>query len=352
MDRPPLLILGASARAAAASAARAGFAPMAVDLFADRDLAALGPAHRIDRDDYPGGLADLAARMPEAPWIYTGGLENHPDLIDRIARDRPLLGIGGEALRAVRDPARWTEALRQARLPALPCVVSGEGPSEPGAWLLKPKASAGGQGIGYWSPGMGTIPEGWYVQAIALGDSFGATFVGDGGSARLVGVAEQEPSGSGRGVVLASYAGSIGPCRLEGRAWDAIGRIGEALAAAFGLRGLFGVDVILDRDTPWPVEINPRYTASCEVLEEGLGVSLIAEHARAFGAGAGLPPRPSPTEREGRDPASWSSSGSCARRGPRSCRRSGPGAAPRPSPGRRSPTSPRPARSSARATRS
>jgi hypothetical protein len=46
-----LTIVGASARAAAFSAARAGFEPYAIDHFADRDLAELCPAVRVER--YP-----------------------------------------------------------------------------------------------------------------------------------------------------------------------------------------------------------------------------------------------------------------------------------------------------------
>ncbi len=279
MTRPTLLILGASARAAAASAARAGFAPIGVDLFADRDLAAIGPAHRVGRDDYPGALAGLAARMPNAPWIYTGGLENHPDLIDRIARDRPLLGIGGESLRAVRDPARWTEALRRADLPALPCVAAGEASPASGEWLLKPLASASGVGIRPWPIGGGPIPARGYLQAIARGVPLGACFVGIGPSARLVGVTRQLLRRSGFG-----YRGSVGPWPLATGARSAIARVGDVLAGAFGLRGIFGVDLVLDGASPWTVEINPRYTASVEVIEEALGLALLRDHARAFGA--------------------------------------------------------------------
>ena len=60
--------------------------------------------------------------------------------------------------------------------------------------------------------------------------------------------------------------------------------MGATLAASFGLIGLFGVDLILRDDVPWPVEVNPRYTASVEVLELALGRSLLADHARACDA--------------------------------------------------------------------
>ncbi len=62
---------------------------------------------------------------------------------------------------------------------------------------------------------------------------------------------------------------------------DRIATLGRVLAAAFGLVGLFGVDLVLRDATPWPVEVNPRYTASVEVLELALGRSLLTEHLAA-----------------------------------------------------------------------
>jgi predicted ATP-grasp superfamily ATP-dependent carboligase len=50
------------------------------------------------------------------------------------------------------------------------------------------------------------------------------------------------------------------------------------LAAEFHLVGLFGVDGIVTDGEFWPVEINPRYTASVEVLELALGVPTMALH--------------------------------------------------------------------------
>jgi predicted ATP-grasp superfamily ATP-dependent carboligase len=52
--------------------------------------------------------------------------------------------------------------------------------------------------------------------------------------------------------------------------------------------GIFGVDYILQDDEPWLVEVNPRYTASVEVIELALGRSLLAEHRSACEAGGHL----------------------------------------------------------------
>src|SRR5688572_32637175 len=80
-----LLIVGASVRSAAYSTRRAGGHPSCIDLLADRDLAAICPAVRLSRRDYPDDFARLADEAPRSPWMYTGAIENHPGLVDRIA---------------------------------------------------------------------------------------------------------------------------------------------------------------------------------------------------------------------------------------------------------------------------
>jgi predicted ATP-grasp superfamily ATP-dependent carboligase len=64
---------------------------------------------------------------------------------------------------------------------------------------------------------------------------------------------------------------------------DQFMRIGHCLAAAFDLIGLFGVDAIIRAGEVWPVEVNPRYPASAEVLERAQGVSMIGAHVAACG---------------------------------------------------------------------
>jgi predicted ATP-grasp superfamily ATP-dependent carboligase len=52
---------------------------------------------------------------------------------------------------------------------------------------------------------------------------------------------------------------------------------------------LFGVDAVLNQQGVWTVEINPRYTASVELLERALDAPLMAWHAAACRDGDLLP---------------------------------------------------------------
>ncbi|MBS0267308.1 MAG: hypothetical protein JSS02_35615, partial [Planctomycetes bacterium] len=143
---PPVLILGSSTRAAAQSAIRAGLSPCCADLFADRDLHAC--AHVIPVANYPAGLVEAARTVGAMPWFYTGGLENHPEIVHSLSQTHPLWGNGASTLYQIRDP--WTVAaeLQAAGLPAL-CVWPRDAAPPPasGDWIQKPLAGAGGRGI-------------------------------------------------------------------------------------------------------------------------------------------------------------------------------------------------------------
>ncbi|RUL81920.1 ATP-grasp domain-containing protein [Tautonia sociabilis] len=276
-----LLIVGASVRAAAGSALRAGFGPVGVDLFSDEDLRAMARSRRVEPGSYPGGLVRLAEAEPAGPWMYTGALENHPELIDRISAGRPLWGNDGATTRTVRDPMAMAEVLRSRGLPALEVLLDPAGLPEDGSWLIKPLRSAGGMGIRPWlgigSEAGGGLPS--YYQRRKRGPSGSAVFLADGRSGVLVGVTRQWIGG---GAGPFGYLGSVGPVGIPGEMREQLERTGRVLSRAFGLRGLFGIDFVSEGGVAWPTEVNPRYSASVEVLEWATGRTLLREHAAVF----------------------------------------------------------------------
>jgi predicted ATP-grasp superfamily ATP-dependent carboligase len=81
------------------------------------------------------------------------------------------------------------------------------------------------------------------------------------------------------------YCGSIGPLLPSPYLQKTLEKIGNVLTQATGLAGVFGIDFVLREEVPWLVEINPRYTASVEVLELGLGLPILSSHANVFREG-------------------------------------------------------------------
>src|SRR4029079_1904464 len=90
---------------------------------------------------YPTRLPELVREAPPGQWLYTGGLENQPDIVGRIAGERQLWGNDADVLARVRDPFALARTLRAADVPC-PAVhrLNDDRPS--GRWLVKPLGGA------------------------------------------------------------------------------------------------------------------------------------------------------------------------------------------------------------------
>ncbi len=282
--QPELTIVGSSARAAAYSAARSGFLVHAGDLFADADLCRVADVTQVV--DYPAGLGRVIDGVQSGSWLYTGALENHPRLVDDWACRRPLLGNDGAVLRAVRDPHRLLSTLTRhgLRFPSFTRDSTGIPPD--GSWLSKPIRSAGGIGIQRWRGGRHASRRACYFQEYIPGTPHSGVYVADGRSAILLGVTEQLIGCRWAGASSFRYCGSLGPVQLGPLVTEQFLRIGQSLTAEFSLRGLFGVDAIINARGVWVVEVNPRYTASVEILERSFDLPGIALHIAACREGA------------------------------------------------------------------
>lgn len=178
-------------------------------------------------------------------------------------------------------------------------------------WLLKPTFSAGGSGIRFleaskgdrlWlgakpdrggtggGTGGGKGPCGfpaYVIQEFVDGTSCSAVFVADGRRAEVIGVSRQligDPDFGGRGF---AYCGNIIPVDVPmGSAAEEIERLCAGLTADLGLKGVNCIDFILKDERVWFLEINPRYSASMELLEiyRDPSFSLIDIHFKAVGA--------------------------------------------------------------------
>jgi predicted ATP-grasp superfamily ATP-dependent carboligase len=131
-----------------------------------------------------------------------------------------------------------------------------------------------------------------YWQEFVEGEPCAAVYVGDGQTARLLGVTKQLVGEPWLHAAPFHYCGSVGPLPLEPVLRQAFADLGAALGRAFALKGLFGVDCVLRDGVPYPVEVNPRYTASVEAIEYATGLHALALHRQAFEPAAPVPAPP------------------------------------------------------------
>ena len=220
--------------------------------------------------------------MPPGPWLFTGGLENYPYLIDDIAGERPLWGNPGPVLERVRDPVRVASALSRCHLPCPAISWEAPPPKEAHRWLLKPRRGAGGQGIKFWRPDEKFSP-GCYWQEFIEGEAVAAMYLGQQDrTCSFLGLTRQLVGEPWLHAAPFQYCGSIGPLPWTPTMDESLKQLGQALVGEFALRGLFGVDCILRDNVPWPVEVNPRFPASAELFDLNFSDSLIADHIGCF----------------------------------------------------------------------
>jgi predicted ATP-grasp superfamily ATP-dependent carboligase len=284
MQADRVMIFGASTRAAAQSAARAGLRPICADHFADEDLFEF--AEVLPLSLYPHGLLRAAAGRPPLPWMYTGALENQLGLLKKLAVMRPLLGNSADVVARVRDPIKVARALTDAGIRALQVCRQSEPPPRDGGWLLKPLRSAGGRGIRVWDESAALPSESRrepsYFQERAIGEPHSALYLATSVQIVLVGVSRQLIGESRLNAGPFAYCGSIGPVELDESLERQIAYCGQVIGSRFSLRGLFGIDFVVDaKAVAWLTEVNPRYTASVEIFESALEVPLLGEHMQA-----------------------------------------------------------------------
>lgn len=289
--RPHVLIAGVSTRALAVSAARAGYRVTAVDAFGDADLrevAEVLPLCPGGATRYTPAAAAAAGRAVTADAVaYTSNFENFPEAVSALARGRLLLGNPAAVLTQVRNPLILARALRQRGFP-VPATRASAPPAarEPERWLLKPRRSGGGHGTTPWRIGR-PVSRRAYLQERIRGLTGSIVFASDGRRAVALGLSRQLVGERSFGAHGFRYCGSLlasGQAPLFPRQAELLVRataLADAVTEAFGLRGLNGLDFVARDGVPLPIEVNPRYSASMELVERAAGSSLFAIHAGA-----------------------------------------------------------------------
>jgi predicted ATP-grasp superfamily ATP-dependent carboligase len=273
----------------AQSAVAAGFRVSSIDAFGDldhpqsADVFTPGPG-TIWRSSRLPGLAASAA--PEAQTVaYGSSLENDPRAVAALARGLVLWGNPPEILRRVRDPQLVRDAFRASGQQTPDVRMPGEArPFDPReSWLLKPRRSGGGRRVRRWRRGT-RVPPSFYAQRYVDGVPGSVLFVAARGQVAPLGVTRQlvgDPAFGARGF---RYCGSVlcpvGDDEGDGRREPAAA-LACAAGSAFDLVGVGGVDFIGRNGVVHPIEVNPRWTSSMELVERVWGRSLFGVHAVA-----------------------------------------------------------------------
>jgi predicted ATP-grasp superfamily ATP-dependent carboligase len=281
-----VLIVGVSTRALAESASGAGYRCHTVDAFGDLDQKArvenVGLVRDLGRGYSAAAAVAVGRRFPAASAAYVGNLENHPAAVRRLADGRRLLGNTPATLGRARDPFALAPVVARAgaRMPLTLRARDAHRASSGRAWLRKPIRGGGGSGVKDWAPGTPLRPD-EVVQERVEGVLASVSFLADGRCAALLGVCRGLAGDPAFGAPPHRYCGSLYPFSADAALLARLRAVADAVTEAFTLVGLNGIDFVLREGEAHVLEINPRYSASMELIERGRGTSLFADHVAA-----------------------------------------------------------------------
>jgi len=281
----PLLLVSASGRALAQSAAHAGVKVIVLDLFNDLDARALAVASRgvagrngkFDSRQLLAAAQELCPPESCAGLVYGSGFEGRTRLLERLSNGRTLFGNRPDTVAALKEPARFFPLLDTLGI-AHP-EVRPDPPADVAGWLVKRIGGAGGSHVRLArSRHRARVHR--YFQKFQRGRTLSATFVADRQCARVIGFNEQWTAGVGHRAPYC-YGGAVSQPPLPRQTQRRIAGLLDDLVQASGLVGLNGLDFILADETPFVLEINPRPTATIDLYDADIGSGMLALHLRA-----------------------------------------------------------------------
>ena len=284
-----VIVAGASTRAAAESAARAGYAVTSFDGYGDLDQHPSVRVVSLPRDlgvAFTPRAAARASRSVDADAVaYLSSFENHPHAVRSLAAGRALWGNSPDVLRRVRDPFLLADVLRRRGFATPTIWTTDPGPSE--RVLLKPMRSGGGRGVRRWL-GRTRIPRGYYLQELISGTPASIVFVAAAGRAVSLGLSRQLIGDPAFGASGYRYCGNIlspaGDADID-LISSLASRLAQSVAEEFQLIGVNGIDFIARDRQVHALEVNPRWSSSMELVELAYGLSVFGLHAAACARG-------------------------------------------------------------------
>jgi uncharacterized protein len=287
-----ILVAGVSVRAMVESAIHSGYSVIALDAFGDRDLRALTETHSLHHDfhvRYSAQEIYSASRgLVFDAVAYTSDLENHSEILKRFALDSRILGNSAQVVQAARNWATFFDGLRQAGFMVPKTFFCGHEPKPDSKhrWLIKPLLSGGGHGITFLETArMPSNP--WMLQEYLQGKPCSISFVANGHECVVIGITEQLIGLRQFGSQGFRYCGNLLPCPDvmdpgAGKIFlDQARTLAAFLTMEYGLTGVNGMDVIWDGDRVWVLEVNPRYSASMELIERAYELPVFHLHVQA-----------------------------------------------------------------------
>jgi predicted ATP-grasp superfamily ATP-dependent carboligase len=278
------MIVAAAGRALAASAHRAGFAPLVADYFGDQDTIALarshvrlegGLAHGMRTAEVMARLEELAGRSNPVGVVCGTGFEDRPEILEQIARRWKLLGNPPRKVATAKDPIAVADVCDGCGIPHP--ELSLDPPPNATGWLVKRRGGAGGSHVRP-AGSQQVRDDSTYYQRRHDGTAVSALVLADGRRAGVLGISSQWTSPTADRPFR--YGGAARPAIITAAMADTIVDAAIRVTCALGLVGLNSVDFLVDDPAFCLLEVNPRPGATLDLFDHDTA-PLFARHVAA-----------------------------------------------------------------------
>jgi predicted ATP-grasp superfamily ATP-dependent carboligase len=280
-----LLLIAQSARMLAQSSTLGGFRALAIDWYADADtrrhtvrcIAVTPVAGGFDEAGLIAAVNDFAPAEGGCALVYGSGIDTRPILVEKLVRDRNLLGNAPPTLRRINQPRIFFRLLTQLSIPYPETRFAP--PDRADGWLIKPSCGEGGRGVGFLTGNQHPATAAYY-QRWAPGDAYSLLFLANRKEIRTIGwntqkTAKHDP------IQPFLFAGAVNRTELSAAHCLAVEEYAAKLTAEAGLAGLNSLDFVLVDGVAQVLEINPRPSASMALYDEDFAEGLLALHIAA-----------------------------------------------------------------------
>jgi len=245
-----------------------GYRVTAQDGFNDWDSARFGKLLAQERSNNPLHC-DYERFEAVENLLFCGPVETDPAVIDTARKKFNVLN----------PPSRTVAVCRELSFLKKVAVNGINFPDTDydgqGNWIIKSLNSSGGTAIRAYD---GSPYEGEYPQRLIDGQSIGVCFAGSsGGETRLIGISRHITGDPGFRQPSFQYGGLIYPADVGRDIEGNLEKFGRKIAESSGISGFWGADFILSNEKLWLLEINPRFTATLELIALEHGLDLVAE---------------------------------------------------------------------------
>ncbi len=263
-----VLVAGNNVRNVAESAAKAGYLVFAITKFADADLSIY--CREVERVEGESDESDVARKVEEkaeelgAKIVLCSGYE--------------LINVRGEMLcnsykkvEKVANKLKFYRELEKAGLPYPELLGEGE------RGIVKPVVGGGGEEVMIGEE----VPKGFIKQRFIIGTPCSVSVIADGCRAVSADMQLHLRRLEGDGASGFRYSGNLTPLVVDEEIRRELERLAVEAVELFGLVGSVGVDFVL-ADSPYILEINPRFQGSLDSIEWSCDVNLFRMHVEAF----------------------------------------------------------------------